>query len=184
MMAALSTFGSDLLEEAKHFLEKAGEAAKAKSDGKDAFLHASLMLGFAAFEAHVNAISDDFLARGDLNPHERGLLAEHVVELTHGEFQEKASLKIQRLEDRLLFLCRRFSKTPIDRASPYWSEFVDAARLRNRLTHPKADPPAIGENAVRRSLNAIIELLNFTYTSIYKTRLPAYNRGLSSKLTF
>jgi hypothetical protein len=184
MMAAISAFASDLLEEAKRFLEKAAEAAKAKSEGKDAFLHASLMIGFAAFEAHVNAIADDFLARGDLNPHERGLLDEHAVELNDGEFQEKTLLKIQRLEDRLLFLCRRFSNSPIDRTASYWGEFVDAARLRNKLTHPKAEPPAIGENAVRRALNSIIELLNFAYTSIYKKKLPAYNRGLSSKLSF
>ena len=75
-MAALSGFGSDLLEEAKQFLVKAGEAADPNT--KKAFLHAALMLGFAAFEAHVNAISEDFLSRGDLDPHERGLLAEHV----------------------------------------------------------------------------------------------------------
>jgi len=183
-MATLSTFASDLLEEAKRFLEKAREAAKVKSDGKDALLHASLMLGFAAFEAHVNAIADDFLARGDLNPHERGLLAEHAVELNHGEFQEKEQLKIQRLEDRVLFLCRRFSKSPIDRNASYWGAFMDAARLRNKLIHPKAEPPAIGESAVERALSAIIELLNFMYVSIYKKKLPAYNRGLSSKLSF
>jgi hypothetical protein len=117
-VAALSTFASDLLEEAKRFLEKAGEAAKAKSDGKDAFLHAAVMVGFAAFEAHVNAIADDFLARQDLNPHERGLLAERAVELSDGKFQEKPLLKIQRLEDRVLFLCRRFSKSPMTAARP------------------------------------------------------------------
>jgi hypothetical protein len=165
-VAALSTFASDLLEEAKRFLEMADEASKAKSGGENAFLHASLLLGFAAFEAHVNAIA--FLARPDLNPHERGLLAEHAVELKDGEFQESSMLKIQRLEDRLLFLCRRFSNTAIDRAAPYWSEFMDAANLRNRLTHPKAEPPAIKEKAVRRAFIAIIDLLNFAHTSIYK----------------
>ena len=61
---------------------------------------------------------------------------------------------------------------------------MDAARLRNSLTHPKADLPSIGENAVKRALNAIIELLNHMYMGIYKKKLPAYNRGLSSKLSF
>ncbi len=73
---------------------------------------------------------------------------------------------------------------PIDRTASYWSDFVDAARLRNNLTHPKADPPSIGENAVKRSLSAIIEVLNHVYLGIYKKKLPAYNCGLSSKLTF
>jgi len=166
------------LEDSKRFLSKANETTE---PGKNAFLHSALMLGFAALEAHVNAIADDFLVSGDLSAHERGLLA---VELSDGEFKEKSSLKIQRLEDRVQFLCRRFSRRPIDRTASYWGDFVEAGRLRNRLTHPKADPPTIGENAVRRALNAIIELLNFMYMSIYKKKLPAYNRGLSSKLSF
>jgi hypothetical protein len=181
-VAALSSFASDLLEEAKRFLEKATEAPD--PEGKKAFLHAALMLGFAAFEAHVNAIADDFLSREDLDPHERGVLAERAVELIDGEFKEKHLLKIQRLEDRVLFICRRFSKTPIDRSAAYWSEFVDAARLRNNLTHPKADPPTVGEAEVKRALTALIELTNFIFVAIYKKKLPAYNRGLISKLKF
>jgi hypothetical protein len=49
--------------------------------------------------------------------------------------------------------------------------------------HPKADPPNISEAAVTKALNAIIELLNFVFTAVYKKKLPAYNRGLSSKLS-
>jgi hypothetical protein len=70
----------------------------------------------------------------------RRLLAEHVVDLVDGEFQEKNSLKIQRLEDQVQFLCRRFSKTKVDRTAGYWSEFAAATKLRDELTHPKADP--------------------------------------------
>ena len=98
--------------------------------------------------------------------------------------REKNLLRVQRLEDRVLFLCRRYSKAPVDRTASYWSEFVDASRLRNSLTHPKADPPTISENAVKRALSAIVELLNYMYMGIYKKKLPAYNRGLSSKLAF
>ena len=82
------------------------------------------------------------------------------------------------------FLCRRFSKVPIDRTASYWGEFMEAARLRNNLTHPKADPPAIGESAVKRALTAILQLLNHLYRSIYRKKLPAYNRDLSSRLSF
>lgn len=181
-MAALSSFASELLEEAKRFFEKAVESKD--PEAKRAFIHASLLVGFASFEAHVNAIADDFLATSDLDPHERGLLAEHVVELADGEFKEKQSLKIQRLEDRVLFLGRRFSRTPIDRSASYWGEFAEATKLRNNLTHPKATPITIGEAAAKRSLTAIIELLNYLYLGIYRKKLPAYNRGLSSKLPF
>jgi hypothetical protein len=42
-------------------------------------------------------------------------------------------------------------------AASYLGEFVAATKLRNELTHPKADPPNIGEAAVARALKAIIE---------------------------
>jgi len=142
------------------------------------------MIGFASFEAHVNAISNEFLTRGDLEPQARGLLAEHEVELDDGEFRESKRLKIYRLEDRVLFLCRRFSKKPVDRASTYWGNFLEASKLRNGLTHPKDSSPIIQEAGVKRALIAIVELLNHMCMGIYKKKLPAYNRGLSSKLGF
>jgi hypothetical protein len=181
-MAALASFASELLEEAKRFLEKANETDD--QHGKKAFLHAAVMVGFAAVEAHLNAIADDFLSRTDLDPHERGLLAEHTVELIDGEFQEQSTLKIWRIEDRVLFLCRRFSKKPIDRSAPYWSSFIEASRLRNGLIHPTLDPPTIDAASAIRCLNAIIELLGFMFASIYRRKLPAYSRKLSSRLTF
>lgn len=181
-MAALATFASELLEEAKRFLEKGVDTAD--PEGKKAFLHAAVMVGFAAFEAHVNAIADDFLSRSDLDPHQRGVLAEHVVDLIDGEFKESTSLKIWRLEDRVLFLCRQFSRKPLDRTASYWSDFVEASKLRNSLIHPKPDPPTIGPAATGRALKAIIELLAFMFANIYRRKLPVYRRGLCSKLTF
>jgi hypothetical protein len=143
-----------------------------------------LLLGFASFEAHVNVIADDFLTREDLTVHERALLAEHAVELENGQFVERNKLKIQRLEDRVLFLCRQYSSSPIDRSEAYWSEFIEAAQIRNRLTHPKADPPKIDSARVTRALKAILELLNVVYRKLYKKKFPAYGRRLSSKLSF
>lgn len=35
-----------------------------------------------------------------------------------------------------------------------------------------------------KALKAIIELLKVMFNAIYKKKLPAYNRGLSSKLSF
>lgn len=181
-MAALPIFASSLLEEAKRYLEKAGVVSE--SAEKAAYLHAALLLGFASFEAHVNAIADDFLVREDLYPHERGILAEHDVDLVYGEFKEKQTFKMHRLEDRVLFLCRRFSKKPFDRSASYWSEFVNATKLRNKLTHPKSDPPEIAEAAVRRALVAIVETLNGMYLSVYRRKFPAHSRGVTSKMTF
>jgi hypothetical protein len=181
-VAELSDFGAELFEEAKRFLERAHELGN--SDGSKAFLHAALLLGFAAFEAHVNAAADDFLSRTDLSVHERGLLSERAVELIHGEFRLTNTLRIQRIDDRVLFLCRRFSNTPIDRRASFWGGFQDATKLRNRLTHPKGGQVAVSEIDVERALSAIVEFLNAMCLSLYRKKLPAFARGLASKKTF
>lgn len=181
-MSDLPKFASTLLEEAKRFVEKAQDETQASA--KLAYLHAGLLVGFAGLEAHINAICDDFLSREELTPHERGILAEHSVKLVDGAFEEQDVLQMQKLEDRILFLCRRFSSKPIDRAKSYWSEFKSAVKLRNTLTHPKDDAGDITLDRVKRALAAIVELLNAIYRSVYGQKLPAYHRQLSSKLTF
>lgn len=63
-MTNVDEFSRVLLEEAKRFFERAVDE---KSDeGKTAYLHGALILGFCALEAHVNAIADDFLVRDEL----------------------------------------------------------------------------------------------------------------------
>jgi len=181
-VAALPKFASTLLEEAKRFVEKAADEKEA--DAKLAYLHAGLLVGFAGLEAHINAVCDDFLSREELTAHERGILAEHSVKLVNGAFEEQDFLQMQKLEDRILFLCCRFSSKPIDRTASYWAEFKSAAKLRNVLTHPKDDASDVTLDRVKRALTAIIELLNTIYKSVYGQKLPAYHRQLSSKLSF
>src|ERR1700739_3985685 len=123
-VAEIDSFATQLLEEAKAFLEKAKTSSDPKN--KEAHLHAALNLGFCGLEAHVNAIADDFLTLQDLAAHERSILAECKVELECGEFRVTDRLQMYRLEDRLLFLCARFSKTPLDRTAAYWGQFKDA----------------------------------------------------------
>lgn len=107
-MAEIDAFATQLLEEAKAFLEKGRTSSVAKS--KEAYLHAALNLGFCGLEAHLNAIAEDFLTLSDLSPQERSILSEKKVELEHGKFRLTKQAQIYRLEDRLLFLCHRFSK--------------------------------------------------------------------------
>ena len=47
------SFSIRLLEEAKRFLEKAGDAS---GDERAAYLHAALMVGFSALESHLNGL--------------------------------------------------------------------------------------------------------------------------------
>jgi hypothetical protein len=174
-LAEIDAFASQLLEEAKAFLEKSREFKSGST--KDAFLHASLNLGFCALEAHVNAIAEDFLTRSDLSSHERSLLSEMKVELSDGEFRVTQQMQIYRLEDRLLFLCHRFSKGRLDKRAGYWSQFKDTLALRNSLTHPKK-PAVVTEASVERALLAILQLLDVLYKRIYGKNYPPRKRGL------
>ncbi len=180
-MADIDAFARQLWEEAKVFFEKARKTTA--TPAKQAYLHAALNLGFCAFEAHVNAIADDFLTLDDLAPHERSILAEQKVELENGQFRVSGSFQMYRLEDRLLFLCHRFSKkTPLDRTAAYWGNFKQALDLRNSLTHPKTPPPKVTEQSVERALQAILQLLDVVYQRIYNKKYPARQLGLDSNV--
>ena len=179
-MAEIDAFATQLLEEAKAFLERGRASSVAGT--KEAYLHAALNLGFCSLEAHLNAIAEDFLTLSDISPQERSILSEKKVELEHGEFRVTKQVQIYRLEDRLLFLCHRFSKKPpLDRRAAYWGQFKEALDLRNGLTHPKA-PAIVTEASVERALLAILQLLDVTYRRIYCKRYPGHKRGLHSTM--
>lgn len=146
-------------------------------------MHASIALGFSSFEAHINAIAEEFLIRPELTPWERGVLAEKDIEFAHGIFKLSDRLKMHRLEDRLLFLCERFSSKPIDRSSPVWSNLKNAIKLRNDLTHPKG-PIQIKRKEVAEALQAILEILDYTYRALYKQGYPTKALDLQSTLEF
>ncbi len=180
-MADIDAFAQQLWEEAKALFERARETTG--TAGKQAYLHTALNLGFCAFEAHVNAIADDFLTLDDLTPHERSILAEQKVELENGQFRVSTSLQMYRLEDRVLFLCHRFSKKrPLDRSAAYWGNFKQGLDLRNSLSHPKTPPPKVTEQSVERALLAILHLLDIIYQRIYNKKYPARQRGLDSNV--
>ena len=67
-MADIDEFAQMVFEEAKRFLEKA--AMEGANAAQSAYLHAALLLGFSALEAHVNAVCEELAALPDLSPHE------------------------------------------------------------------------------------------------------------------
>lgn len=182
-MAAIDDFAKLLFDEAKAFLEKGREATSLEA--QTAYFHASLLLGFCALEAHLNSIADDFLTtRSDLSLLDQSILAEKKLELKNGEYSLTIQFQMFRLEDRIEYLSRRFAGKVIDKTATYWTDFSDATKLRNNLTHPK-EPPTIDALSVERALTAILELLNVLYRDIYRVKgYPGYNRGLDTAMTF
>jgi len=182
-MTDIDILASTLLEESKRFLEKA-EQHSTIDDARNAYLHAALNLAFCSLEAHINSIAEDQLLRTDISLHERGLLSEKKVEMVAGEFQLQKGLQMYRLEDRLQFLWTRFSTdSAFDRNVTAWGQFKDGLDLRNGLTHPKSMVTLTVES-VRRSVGAIIEIIDIAYRRIYKKPFPAKGKELHSTLAF
>lgn len=179
-MPEIDDFAALLLEEAKRFLENA--RAIDDSAGSDAYLHAALMLGFSALEAHVNAVCEEFSTRPELSAHERALLLEMDVKLENGEFK-LSGFRMSRLEERMTFVHRRFSGKAPNKNAPWSAALGSALELRNRLTHPKS-APVVSVDEIERALGAIIEAIDALYQAIYKKKFPAASRGLHSRLTF
>jgi hypothetical protein len=180
-MDSIDTFASLLLEEAKRFLELAGEASG--DEGVNANLHASMVLAFCALEAHINAVSDEMALQKGLTAHEKSILLEREVRLENGQYKLKNALKMYRLEDRILFLFARFTKSTLDRDALWWARLKESLNIRNKISHPK-DVSVLTKQDVEKSIQAIVDCLDALYQALYHRRLPAASRGLQSKLTF
>jgi hypothetical protein len=182
-MTDIDIVASTLLEESKRFLEKAQHHSSI-DDARDAYLHAALNLAFCSLEAHINSIADDQLLRNDISLHERALLSEKKIEMVGGVFQIQKGLQMYRLEDRLEFLWTRFSTNPaFDRKTPAWGQLKEGLDLRNGLTHPKS-MVTLSIDSVKRSISAIIEIIDIAYMRIYKKPFPAKGKDLHSTLAF
>ncbi len=170
-----------LFDEAKRFLEKSH--TEASSAGKVAYLHAALLLGCSALEAHINGVAADFFDRQDLNVLDQSILRERDIALKSGQFELTDSLRIYRLEDRFEYIYRLFSGEPVDKAKHWWGDLKAGLKLRNAITHPR-EPEAISEQAVTRVLDAILQSLDALYRAVYRKPYPGKGRKLDSRLDF
>jgi hypothetical protein len=180
-MTTFDSFANQLIEEAKRFLEKATESTD--NEAVAAYLHASLMLGFCAFEAHINSICEEFANFGQLSAHEKGFLLECEVRLEDGDFVVHPSLKMVSLEDRFEFLHGHFGGRAVDKGAQWWSDLTAASKLRNSLTHAKA-VPALNSQHVEKAILAIVAALDALYLAVYKRPFPPAGQALQSKMVF
>ena len=182
-MAKIDRFASQLLEEAKRFLEKAKQ--EENKHGKDAYLHAAILLAFASVEAHINAIADEKLMMENLSVLEKSILAERAFELVAGRFQlNENKVKMYRLNERIEFIYRRFAHTAINKEeASWWGPLKEAEKKRNALVHAR-DYLEMSEKDVELAINSILEFLNVLYLALYNSKYPAYGRKLHSKMLF
>ena len=175
------SFATQLFEEAKAFLAKFRSQRDKEADV--AHLHAALLLGYCALEAHINNVAADFADRSELSVLEQSILQERDVVLKNGRFELTNTLKMFRLEDRFEFLCRRFQSQPLSKDKPWWGFLKAGLNLRNGITHPRS-PRIVSEKEVTDSLNAILEAVDVLFQAVYKRPYPGRGRQLDSVLLF
>lgn len=180
-VANVDDFAARLLEESKRFLEKTKD--ETRSEGKTACLHASLVLAFCSFEAHINSIAEELSLQSELSVLDRSILEEKDYRLIDGEFALTDTSKFYRLTERIEFLFTRFSTTPLDKTEPWWATLKGAIQIRNQLTHPKQHSE-ITEPIVADAIQAIIDCLDALYRAIYSKPYPRGKRRLASTMTF
>lgn len=182
-MLEIDTVAFELFEEAKRFLEKAEETSD--TEGRKAFLHAALLLGISALEAHVNAIADEMLERGgsNLNPLERSILLEKEYAFEKGEFKLTKKLKMYNLLERIEFILFKFSGRYINTDVGWWGKLHQGIDMRNSLVHPK-DRQDLTSKKVESAFEGIIGVLDAIYMALYKQHFPALGRKFDSKMHF
>jgi hypothetical protein len=173
------------IEDAKAFLDLAESRQKeGNTRGAEAFCRATLLVGFASFEAFLHSVSRDFIDSGhpDLTVQDKAFLSEkEVVVDVDGGYALSERNKFARLEERILFLYRRFSGEKFDRTKAFWSVLQLGIKLRNDVVHPR-ECQQLSPKTVAQTLSAILDTMNYISLGIYKRKLPIACRGLSPQV--
>jgi hypothetical protein len=141
------------------------------------------LIGFAALEAHVNSVANDFSDRRELTILDKSIFFEKDYKLEKGQYILAENLKMYRLEERYEFIYRKYSRKPVDTNANWWSLLKQGIDLRNKLTHPKTTV-IIRPKEVENTLNAIIDAIDNLYKAVYRRPYPLKKRGLLSNMDF
>ncbi len=182
-MKEVDVFATELLEEAKRFLEKAKDSTD--EQGRTAFLNAALLLGMSSLEAHINAICQEMSERPALNIMDYSVLSEKEFVFDKGKFELTTKLRIYNIADRILFISKRFGLKgrQFDTTADWWSKLHQAIDKRNSLVHLK-ESYMITYEQVKSAFEGILGTLDATYMILYNQHFPALGRQLDSNMSF
>lgn len=159
--------------------------ARTKQDSREAqrLYRAAVFHAAGALEAFVNYIGNTLATADRFALHEIALLTDQKFGLAHGAFSILSQQEFHRLEDKLIFLMKKFG-SEFDRSSnPNWAKFIEFKRLRDSLTHPRTSDdektPDDYDKAVSAGLSSIIELIDCLCKAVFKKRLRKQIRDLT-----
>jgi len=180
-MNDFDVFCSELLEEAKRFLEKA--KMEKNEYGMIAYQHACLLLAVCSLEAYINGIAEEMCLAPKMPIHVKAFLLEKELRIENGDFIISNSLKMSRLIDRIEILYRRYSGDKLTDKKKWWITVKMGIDLRNKITHPKTETKITNE-LLEKILQAILACLTALYKLIYKRKFPRAKLQLTSKYDF
>jgi hypothetical protein len=136
----------------------------------------SVLLAWIAIEALINSMVDDFssLPEDLFEIHERAFLLEKRLILVDagadlGKFKLDTRPEYRRLEEKIFFLIRKFSKKDEDyKGSSLWQDFQLLKEVRNKIAHPrKEDHLELNLEDVAKHINTAEEIIGFVSTRVW-----------------
>jgi hypothetical protein len=142
----------------------------------DSLLAPAVLLAWIAIESLVNSMIDDFnaLPEGLFELHERAFLLEKRIILVDkgdnlGKFLLDTRSEHRRLDEKIFFLIRKFSKTTDEyKGTSLWQEFQRLKEVRNKLAHPRKDDEIeLSIDEVRKHIITSEDVIKFISTRVW-----------------
>lgn len=174
----LAEFVKKLLKDSEYHLAMARKAQKDENSNlEQMYVRASIFAAWAAIEGWLNCIAADFLRASDKRVplHEKALLKQKELILDPtGIFILSERDKYRPLEERLIFILRRFGNYTLDKSRKLWQNFKETKKLRDAITHPKKgeiDSFHVSRGEAERTLKTIKELIRLIMKRIYNQKV-------------
>lgn len=171
----INEFVKDLISDSKYFLDQAKD--NKKEIIKLRYIRAVITTIWSALEGWINCVSSDFvlLPEEKLKLYEKAFLLEKKLLLTEkGEFKITNQDQYNRIQDKILYLLKRFGNYEVDKGSKLWNNFKTTKKLRDGLTHPKSELLETKSLTIKNAevaIDSVVEMLKLLTKKIYKKQL-------------
>src|SRR4029079_19012365 len=125
----------------------------------------------------INAMVDDFssLPEDLFDLHERAFMLEKRLVLIDkgqdlGRFLLDSRSEYRRLEEKIFFLIRKFSKSDDHdyKGTTLWQEFQELKQVRNKIAHPKrSDDPNLSIESVEKYIRTSEDVIRFVSNHVW-----------------
>jgi hypothetical protein len=163
----------DYIQDAYSFYNSALEAP----DEREAkmYYRASVFCSASSLEAFVNFIGNTFLHSDNLDKLEIAFLNDRTLEVIPASGEIRERIKFNSIDNKLKLIIKKFGVAIEISSSSSWSNFTKFKDLRDSLIHAKdlSDERTVAQykEAIKKGLNANIDIMNLIATAVFKKPL-------------